>query len=63
MSLSRVDEEESRLESSKRLTAKEKVAELKKKLEMKKKILRGEILDDKHEEEKQEEPVDADESI
>ena len=54
-STSRVDDEESRIEQSKRLTAKEKVAKLKEQLELKKKMLRGEIPDpDKIEEEKQE---------
>lgn len=51
-SLSRVDDEESRIDASKRLTAKERVAKLKAQLEMKKKMLRGEIVDDKQEEEK-----------
>ena len=35
-SISRVDDEESRLDANKRMTAKERVAELKKKLELKK---------------------------
>lgn len=58
-SLSRVDDEESRIDASKRLTAKEKVANLKKQLELKKKMLRGEIVDDKQEEEKVEEDENA----
>lgn len=64
-SLSRVDDEESRIDASKRLTAKEKVAKLKAQLEMKKKMLRGEITDEtnKLEEEKQELEEDPDTSI
>ena len=54
-SVSRVDDEDSMLDASKRLTAKEKVANLKKQLEMKKKMLRGEIVEDKVEEQKEEE--------
>ena len=50
--VSRVDDEESRIDASKRLTAKERVAKLKAQLEMKKKMLRGEIVDEKEEEEK-----------
>ena len=46
-------DEDSRIDASKRLTAKERVAKLKAQLEMKKKMLRGEIVDDKQEEEKQ----------
>lgn len=62
--VSRVDDEESRIDASKRLTAKERVAKLKAQLEMKKKMLRGEIVDEKEEEEKQEEEsVAADTSI
>lgn len=52
-SLSRIDDEESRIDASKRLTAKERVANLKKQLELKKKMLRGEIADPKQEEEKE----------
>ena len=46
-------DEDSRIDASKRLTAKERVAKLKAQLEMKKKMLRGEIVDEKQEEEKQ----------
>ena len=46
-------DEDSWIDASKRLTAKERVAKLKAQLEMKKKMLRGEIVDDKQEEEKQ----------
>ena len=53
-SLSRIDDEESRIDASKRLTAKERVANLKKQLELKKKMLRGAIEDpNKLEEEKE----------
>jgi RNA polymerase-binding transcription factor DksA len=58
--LSRIDDEESRIDASKRLTAKERVANLKKQLELKKKMLRGEIEDPtKHEEEKEQDDDNA----
>jgi len=59
-SLSRIDDEESRIDASKRLTAKERVANLKKQLELKKKMLRGEIEDPtKQEEEKEQDDENA----